>query len=417
MVLADITDRDLIIPPFLPHYTWKTWLQPNAPTGNVLAFKTGKQKGHGPSPYVALDTLFDPHGTVLVDDTSCHSANATHPLKCLRFKTLRKLVDKKRWYRACNEQRPKSTYGHISGSKTRLLLGDKPIGTESNPKIKYGAPIIREKSNTVMSVRAQDSSSHWANSLVWQSNHVGFMYRKELWAPVCRFAKQLKPFTVAHIRAGDAKFKQRLLASSKGTDHWGDQVKKMKKEMDLLQQRRDVNGEEKKPTTLVFITDTSSDMLWANVLAKSQEFKNLLFTRDVATGELEVTHKLMTTVMSNQSHVSSAGLGLKARKPKEGATWPPPSKFEDNSEITHVVQEMASILRDMVEQELQPSVDGAIQWPALLTLAAMVFDIMIAVLADIFSGNPESSFTLHIDVTRKVKATVGIDPAAFGGCS
>ena len=83
--------------------------------------------------------------------------------------------------------------------------------------------------------------------------------------------------------------------------------------------------------------------------------------------------------------------------------------------MTSVVQEMAGILRSMAETSLQPE-HRIVQWPALLTLAAMVFDIMIAVLADIFSGNKESSFTLHIAVTRKVKATVGIDPFAFGGC-
>ena len=414
-MLADTTDRTLIMPPFLPHYTWKTWLHPNSTSRtNVLAFKG--PKGSGPSPYVALDTLFDPTGTILVDVGSCRRANATHPLLCLRFKTMRKIVDKKRWNIACSNTVPSKTFGQIVGKKKRLL-GDRPTGIESEPDLEYAAPQIREHDNTITVVRAQDSSGVWTNDLLRQSAHVGFMYRKELWAPVCKLAKELKPFTVAHIRAGDAKFKTRLQSQSKH-DHWGEQVHTMAEEMKFLQERRDASGEERKPTTLVFITDTSTEQLWANVLTKSQAFKDLLFGRDAGTDELRITHTLMTTVVSNQSHVSSGGGYVHLRqdlRASQSATWPPPSKFADNSRMTSVVQEMAAILRGMAETALQPE-HHTVQWPALLTLAAMVFDIMLAVLADIFSGNKESSFTLHIDVTRKVKATVGIDPSAFGGC-
>ena len=413
MMLADTTDRNLIMPPFLPHYTWKTWLHPNSTSRtNVLAFKG--PKGGGPSPYLPLDNLFDPTGTILVDDGSCRRANATHPLVCSRFKTMRNIVDKKRWQIACINKVPKKTFAQITGTKKRLL-GDRPMGIESEPNLEYGAPQIRELDNTIVVVKAQDSSSVWANSLVWQSAHVGFMYRKELWAPVCKLANELKPFTVAHIRAGDAKFKNRLLSKSKSHDHWGEQVQKMAEEMKVLQKRRGASGEEEKSTTLVFITDTSTEQLWANVLTKSQAFKDLLFRRGADTDGLGTTHKLMTTVMSNQSHVSSGGSHVHLKKANPAATWPPPSNFADNSRMTSVVQEMAGILRSMAETSLQPE-HRIVQWPALLTLAAMVFDIMIAVLADIFSGNKESSFTLHIAVTRKVKATVGIDPFAFGGC-
>jgi hypothetical protein len=258
-----------------------------------------------------------------------------------------------------------------------------------------------------VTVGGQDTSTIWTNRILWNSAHVGFKYRKELWEAPCRVAKQMRPFAVAHIRAADGKFASRVATKKGSKDHWSDQVEKFGPMMNSLVARRKHAGLVKRPITLVFVTDTSTDVLWHKVISTSPAWKQFLLKKD---GSLEPKIPLLTTIISSHGAEATGGkqMGVRGKKEWFGAGTPP---FGNNTLFKEAVHDMANVLKSMAEPNNED-----ISWGALVTLAAMVFDIMLAALADVFSGNAESSFTLHIEVTRKLKAAIGLDPMAFGGC-
>jgi hypothetical protein len=131
----------------LPHHTWKTWAHGNS--SNPLAYKATKK---GPNPYIPLDSLFEPSGTLLLDPEHCEEASKTAEATCTKWQSLSDIVDRRRWQGKCDATIDDPSVGKaitkvsVMG-KPKFKLGFPPVGIDTEPNVKYQGPVISKVRN------------------------------------------------------------------------------------------------------------------------------------------------------------------------------------------------------------------------------------------------------------------------------
>lgn len=242
---------------------------------------------------------------------------------------------------------------------------------------------LQEYEGLVLRVVTADSSRLYSGAFLWESAHAALVYRKELWAAPCRVARSLRPFAVAHVRAGDGKFLER--AREKVLVHgFGKQVAELRHKLDA---RNDTGV-----GAIVFVADVNSDKLWHGIL-KHDPWKALVSDVKTKASAVGRSVKFINTIVYGAGSPTQSHTGA-----SQNTTTLDAGVFEENGAIEAAVSELATALGHMANWRETP------KEAPLLTLSQLLFDVMLASLADVFAGNPDSSLSGHIEVNRRLVA-------------
>jgi hypothetical protein len=322
-----------------------------------------------------MDRLFRYNESVLVNGGGCAA--------CPHWKWGPPIVDRHRWHKVCKPHKSEAKlvrHQHSATSKPRKW--GFPDSGDATQNWKNSVTKLQEYDGRLLRIVAPDAGRLYTGAFLWESAFIGLFYQNELWAAPCRIARSLSPLAVAHVRAGDGKFKQRIGHAASLLVGFGKQVSALDDDLAKLHNATSEKGD----LTILFVTDVSSIRLWETVLSMDpwQTLIQNVTTRATATkGKVRLLNSIV--------HGASAYATTDTNDRSDLQGFP----FEDNSMIANAIAQLTTALGNIAIWKVSP------KQAALETVAQMLFDVMLASLAKIFSGSSESSLSLHIEANRR----------------